>query len=56
MKPGPVTKLNKENTITSKQLVDDAILAHCDVILTFWSYGQFGAIRKTNSRHMICIT
>ena len=35
MKVGPVTKLNKKNTATSKKLDDDVLLANDDVIVTF---------------------
>ena len=35
MKLGPVTKLGKENTVTSKKFDDDVISANCDVIVFF---------------------
>ena len=35
MKVGPVTKLDKKNTATSKKLDDDVLLANDDVIVTF---------------------
>ena len=56
MKLGPVTKLNKRNTTTSKRLHNDVILINCDVIIIFWIYGQFGAIRKPDSGRMVCNT
>ena len=41
MKLGPVTKLDKRNTVRSKK-IDES----CDVIVIFPIYSQFGAIRK----------
>ena len=35
MKPGPVTKLDKRNKITSKQFDDDIISANCDTTVIF---------------------
>ena len=35
MKIGPVTKLDKKNTVTLKKLDDDVLLANDDVIVTF---------------------
>ena len=29
---------------------------NCDVIVTFPIYGQFGAIRKPDSKHIVCKT
>ena len=29
------------------------MLANCDVIVIFWNYGQFGAIRKPDSRRIV---
>ena len=49
MKLGPVTKLDKRTTTTSKKLDDDVISANCDVIVIFPIYGQFGATRKPES-------
>ena len=56
MKLGPVTKLDKKNTTTSKRFDNDAISKNYDVIVIFLIYGQFGAMRKPNSGHMICKT
>ena len=53
MKFGPVTKLDKRNTSTSKKLGDDIMSANCNVIAFFLIYGQFAAIRKPNSRRMV---
>ena len=56
MKLGPVTKLDKRNTETSKKFEDDALSTNYDVIVIFPIYGQFGAIRKLDSRRMVCRT
>ena len=48
MKLGPVTKLDKRKK-NVKKIDDDVISANYDVIATFPIYGQFGAIRKTDS-------
>ena len=56
MKLEPVTKFEKENTATSKKFNDDVILRICDVIVIFWINGQFGAIRKPHSGHIVCKT
>ena len=52
MKLGPVTKIDKRNTATSRKFDDDVMLANCDVIVFFRIYGQFAAIRKLYSRRM----
>ena len=56
MKLGPVPKLDKRNTAMSKKAEDDVISANCDVIVIFPIYGQFGAIRKSDSGRMACKT
>ena len=56
MKLGPVTKLDKRNTATSKKLDDDFMLVNGDVIVISPVYGQFVAIWEQNSRHMVCKT
>ena len=43
IKLGPVTKLQKRNLLTSKDFDDDVMSVHCDVIVTFPIYVQFGA-------------
>ena len=43
MKLGPVTKLEKRNLWKSKYFDDDVMSAHCDVIVTFPIFVQFGA-------------
>ena len=52
MKLGPVTKIDKRNTATSRKFDDDVMLANCDVIVFFPIYGQFAAIRKQYSGRM----
>ena len=54
MKLGTVTKIDKRNTTKSKKIDDDFISENCDVIANFPIYGQFGAIRKLDSRHIVC--
>ena len=53
MKLGPVTKLDKRNKKTLEKFEDDVKSANCDVIVIFPIYGQFGAIWKPNSRHIV---
>ena len=56
MKLGLVTKLDKRNTSTSKKFDDNVILVSCDFIVIFSIYEKFGAIRKLDSRSMVCNT
>ena len=56
MKLGPVTKLDKRNKATSKKFEDDIMSANCDVIVIYPFYGQFGAIQKPDSGHIVCKT
>ena len=56
IKFGPVTKLDKRNKITLKKIDDDVTSANCDVIVIFAIYGQFGEIRKLDSRRIVCTT
>ena len=44
MRFGPVTKLDKRNKTTSKNLDDDIMSAIFDVIVILLISGQFGAI------------
>ena len=41
MQLGPVTKLDKRNTATSKKSNDDVTTTNCDVIIIFPFYAQF---------------
>ena len=54
MKLGSVTKLDKINKTTSIKFVGDVISENCDVIIIFLIYGQFGAIRKSDSGRIVC--
>ena len=56
MKLGPVTKLDKTNKKPLKKFGDDVMSVNCDVIVFFPIYGQFGAIRKTDSGRIVCKT
>ena len=53
MNIGPVTKLDKINTATSKKIDDDLMSTSCDGIVNFPIYGQFGAIQKLDSEYMV---
>ena len=55
IKLGPLAKLNKRNK-TSQKLHNDVMSINCDVIIIFLIYGQFGAIRKSDSGRMVCNT
>ena len=54
MKLGPVTKLDKRNKTTSKKFDVDVMSENCDVIVIFWIFGQFGAVRRPDSQHRVC--
>ena len=56
MKFGQETKLDKKNKTTSRKFYNDFMSANCDVIVTFPVYGQFEAIRKTDSGCIACKT
>ena len=49
MKLGPVSKLDKKNTETSKKIDDDVLSVNDDVIVFVRIYGRFAAIRKLDS-------
>ena len=53
MKLGSVTKLDKSNKMMLKKFGDHSTSANCDVIVVFWISGQFGTIRKSDSRRII---
>ena len=53
MKFGPVTKLDKGNTSTSKKLDNNFMSEYCDVIVFFPIYGKSAAIRKPDSGRMV---
>ena len=48
MKLGPVIKLDKRNTTTSKKTDADVISENFDVFVIFLIYGQLRAIRKSD--------
>ena len=54
MKLGPVTKFDKTDKTTLKNSDVNVMLENCDVIFFFWIFGQFGAVRRPDSRHRIC--
>ena len=51
MKLRSVTKLDKENKKPSKKFDDYVMSENFDVIIIFPIYGQFGAMRKSDSGH-----
>ena len=53
MKLGPVTKLDKRITATSKNVDGEVMSKHCDIIVFFPIYGQFAVIRKPDSGRMV---
>ena len=53
MKLGPVTKLDKRNTSTSKKFDDDVMSASYGVIVIFPIYGWFRAVRYPDSGRMV---
>ena len=54
MKLGPVTKFDKRNKTTSKNIDDAIMLADCHGVVVFPIYGQFGAIQKPDSGPIVC--
>ena len=59
MKVGPVTKSDNRNKVASKKkkkIGDDIMSAKCGTIVIFPIYGQFGAIRKSDSGRIVCKT
>ena len=56
MKLGAATKLHKRLEETSSKLDGDVMPEYCDVIAIFSIYGHFGAIRKPDSRRIVCKT
>ena len=49
MKLGPLTKLDKRNTVTQKKIDVDVMSANCNVNVFLPIYDQFAAIRKPDS-------
>ena len=56
MKFGPVTKFDKKNKTLPNSFDDNIMSEYCDVIVIFLIYGQFGAIRKSDSGRKVCKT
>ena len=56
MKLGRVCKRGKKNREMSEKFDDDALTTHCDAIVIFLIYGQFGAIWKSDFGCIICNT
>ena len=54
MKLGTVTKLDKRNKATSKKIDVDVMSGNCDVFVIFMIFGQFGAVRRPDSRYRVC--
>ena len=46
--------LNKRDKTTSKKFDNDVMSENCDVIVIFSIYGQFEAIQKPDSGHIVC--
>ena len=53
MKLGPVTKFDKKNKTTLKNIDYEVMSKYWDVIAIFSIYGQFAAIWKLDSGHMV---
>ena len=51
-----ISKPDKKNKPTSKKFDDYVIFASCNTIAFFSIYGQFGAMRKPDSRWIVCKT
>ena len=56
MKLGPVTTLDKGNNTTARKTDYDVMSENCDVVVIFPIYGQYGAIRKSDSGRIVCKT
>ena len=54
MKLGTVTKLDMANKILLKKLANDVMSENCDDIVIFSIDSQFVAIRKPDSRRIVC--
>ena len=54
MKLGPVAKLDKRNKTTSKKFDVEVMSESCYVIVIFRIFGQFGAVRGSDSGHRVC--
>ena len=54
MKLEPVTKHDNRNKTRPKKFDVDIMLENCDVIVIFWVFAQFGAVRRPNSGRRAC--
>ena len=54
MKLRLVTKIDKRNKTRSKKFDDEVMLENCDVIVIFFIFAQFGAVRKPDSGYRAC--
>ena len=52
IKLGPVTKLDITKKKVRKKMDDDVMSENCDIAI-FWIFGQFGAVRRLDSRHSL---
>ena len=55
MKLGPITKPDKRNKTTSTKIDNEVMSVNCDVIVIFPICCLFVAIRKADSRCIVCI-
>ena len=53
MKLGPVTKLDKRKTATSKKIDNDVMSTNCDAIAFYPISGQFAAFQKPDSGRLV---
>ena len=54
MKLRPVTKLDKRNKTTSKNLDANVMSKNCDVIVILRISVHFGGVRRPDSEHKVC--
>ena len=54
MKLRPVTKFDKRNKTTLKNIDVDAMSKNCDVTVIFQISGQFGAVQRPDFGHRVC--
>ena len=54
MKLGLVTKSDKRNKTTSKNVDDDVMSENCDAIVIFLIFSPFGAVQRPDSGHRVC--
>ena len=51
-----VTKRDKRNKTTSTKFDVNVMSKNCDVIVIFWIFGQFRAVRRPDFGHKVCKT